>query len=213
MTQRPHRVRLHIPTQGRLGTSRAARLGGLALAPVLVLALACAGRQSEDPAAGSDSDEPALGPLAGAPAWVTQDCRQEFEGASVICGVGSVTGVKSASLARNTAMARGRTEIARFLSIEVRSVLVDYQGQKGGEIEQEIEERSKQITDMTLSGTRLTNDYLARDGTYYALMALDLDTFTRSVQAADSLDAPLKDALITNATKAFSAREGEVSRY
>jgi hypothetical protein len=144
---------------------------------------------------------------------VKGDCRSEFEDQPVICGVGSVSGVSSPSLARNTAMARGRTEIARYLSTEVKSVLRDYQGVREGATEQEIEERSTQISEMTLNGSRMVSYHLGEDGTYYALMALELEAFASAVERAESIDEPLKEALIKHAEKAFSSRDGETSRY
>src|SRR5690606_7740636 len=110
---------------------------------------------------GKKGDESAEGekidPLEGAPVWVKQDCRDHFKDEPVICGVGSVSGVDSPSLARNTAMARGRTEISRYLSIEVKSIIRDYQATKGGKTEQEIEDESHQISEMTLSGSRMAS--------------------------------------------------------
>src|SRR5689334_17800746 len=86
---------------------------------------ACGG--SAEPAAAHSA-------LAGAPAWVTGDCRKHFgqTASEVICGVGAVSDVKSPTLARNAAMGRGRTEIARYLEVRVKAILTDYQAQGGG---------------------------------------------------------------------------------
>jgi hypothetical protein len=158
-------------------------------------------------------DEKQDDPLVGAPNWVLADCRDHFADQAVICGVGSVTGVSSASLARNTSMARGRTEISRYLSTEVKSVLRDYQGASEGKNEQEIEERSTQISEMTLSGSRMAGHFRAKDGTHYALMVLELDSFKQSIEASSSIDEELKRALMEHANTAFSVRDSEVSRY
>ncbi len=194
-------------------TSSSARivslLSWLALSSSLALS-ACGGTSGKDP---KEPQADPNDPLAGAPAWVTGDCGQHFEGKSVLCGVGTVSGVKSPSLARNTAMARGRTEIARYLTVQVKSVLTDYQAQVGGSTEQEIEERSEQISEMTLSGSRMAAYHIAKDGTYYALMALELESFKDSVEGASGIDAELKQALVENATKTFSVRDSEVSPY
>lgn len=162
---------------------------------------------------GNDAAEEKVDPLEGAPVWVKQDCRDHFKDEPVICGVGSVSGVDSPSLARNTAMARGRTEISRYLSIEVKSIIRDYQATKGGKTEQEIEDESHQISEMTLSGSRMAAYFQGKDGTYYALMVLELDAFKDSVEASSTIDQALKEALINNANKAFSVRDSEVSRY
>lgn len=162
---------------------------------------------------GKEGEEEKVDPLEGAPIWVTQDCRDHFKDEPVICGVGSVSGVDSPSLARNTAMARGRTEISRYLTTQVRSIITDYQAQKGGKTEQEIEDQSTQISEMTLSGSRMASYFIGKDGTYYSLMVLELDAFKESVEASSTIDQELKQALIDNANKAFSVRDSEVSRY
>lgn len=151
--------------------------------------------------------------LAGSPDWVRGDCRKAFEGKSVLCGVGTVSGVSSPSLARNTAMARGRTEIARYLQVEVKSVLTDYQAAKGGVIEQKIEDQSIQIAEMTLGGSRMAEYWIGKDGTYYALMALEFESYSSALANASNLDPPLRDALVEHARKSFSSRDTEVSRY
>jgi hypothetical protein len=73
----------------------------------LTFTSACALRQSAAELAAPD--------LTGLPAWAEGDCRAAFGGRPVVCGVGVVSGVGSPSLARNAAMGRGRTEIARYL--------------------------------------------------------------------------------------------------
>lgn len=167
---------------------------------------ACGG--SAEPAASNNA-------LAGAPAWVTGDCRKHFGQTAneVICGVGAVSDVKSPTLARNAAMGRGRTEIARYLEVRVKSILTDYQAQAGGVSEQVIEENSKQITDVTLSGTRMADYWVAPDGTYYALMTLGLTEFRTSVEQVQGISEPVRQVVLQNATKAFAVHDDETSRY
>lgn len=169
--------------------------------------------------AGCGSSEPAKPPpqtpgsIDGAPPWVTGDCRKHFGTQQVICGVGSVSGVTSPALARNAAMGRGRTEIARYLQVRVKSILTDYQAVKGGANEQVIEENSKQITDMSLSGTRMAEYFIAPDGTYYALVTLGIDEFKSTIAQAPGIEEPIRQTLLENAGKAFSVHDDETSRY
>lgn len=198
------------------GRSRRPSLNLLVLSLVLSSMTACGSSNQEgakNGKGGKEGEEEKADPLEGAPIWVTQDCRNHFKDEPVICGVGSVSGVDSPSLARNTAMARGRTEISRYLTIEVRSIITDYQAQKGGKTEQEIEDQSTQISEMTLSGSRMASYFIGKDGTYYSLMVLELDAFKESVEASSTIEQELKQALIDNANKAFSVRDSEVSRY
>lgn len=172
---------------------------------------ACGGSSSQSTANTPGSQMSAS--VAGAPAWATGDCRKYFGEQAVICGVGTVSGVSSPSLARNAAMGRGRTEIARYLQVRVKSILTDYQAAKGGLTEQVIEDNSKQITDMTLSGTRMAEYWIAPDGTYYALMTLGLEEFKSSIQQAPNIQEPIRQAVLASAGKAFSVRDDETSRY
>lgn len=185
---------------------------------VLGAALVGCGGQAKEPETGgagasTTTTQTMNEALAGSPEWVRGDCRKSFEGKSVLCGVGTVSGVSSPSLARNTAMARGRTEIARYLQVEVKSVLTDYQAAKGGVIEQKIEDQSIQIAEMTLGGSRMAEYWIGKDGTYYALMALEFESYSSALANAPDLDPPLRDALVERARKSFSSRDTEVSRY
>jgi hypothetical protein len=167
----------------------------------------CGSSESTKPAPKTPSS------IEGAPSWVTGDCRKHFGNQQVICGVGSVSGVTSPALARNAAMGRGRTEIARYLQVRVKGILSDYQAVKGGANEQVIEENSKQITDMSLSGTRMAEYFIAPDGTYYALVTLGVDEFKSTIAQAPGIEEPIRQTLIENASKAFSAYDDETSRY
>jgi hypothetical protein len=178
-------------------------------------ALGCGSKKPAEDAKAKEAEQQAKDkdPLAGAPAWVTADCRDHFEGEPVICGVGAVSGVESPSLARNTAMARGRTEIARYLKTQVTSIITDYQAAKGGTTEQSIEDQSTQVAEMTLSGSRLASYFIGKDGTYYGLMVLEMKQFVTSVGQATTIDPGLRQALVQNAQKTFSARDTETSPY
>jgi hypothetical protein len=168
----------------------------LTLITGLTLVTACGG--SAEPAAANNA-------LAGAPSWVTGDCRKHFGQSAepVICGVGAVSDVKSPTLARNAAMGRGRTEIARYLEVRVKSILTDYQAQAGGVSEQVIEENSKQMAEY----------WVGSDGTYYALMTLGLTEFKTSVEGLQGISEPVRQVVLQNATKAFAIHDDETSQY
>ena len=103
--------------------------------------------------------------LEGAPDWVIDGHGGDND---KVYGVGSVNGTRNVGLARSAAQGRGRTAIARSMEVIVKSMLKDYQASAtGGEEfmlaasdEQYIEDTSKQITDMTLSGTIQENKAL-----------------------------------------------------
>lgn len=158
--------------------------------------------------------------LAGAPCWVSQGgacLHKDSAKPRFVYGVGSVTGTRDAGLAREAALARARTGIARTLQTQVRAMLKDYQststGGPGFAIEasddQHITDVSRQITDLTLSGTELTDSWVSRGGTVYALCRLDVDGFKGTVQRMGELSEAVRKAVIERADKAFEELDRE----
>jgi hypothetical protein len=152
--------------------------------------------------------------FAGAPNWVIQGCHG-YDGESMstkLCGVGSFRGSSNISLARTAAMARGRTEIARSLGVKVRSMLKDYQatttgGAEFGESasdEQHVVDVSKQITDISLTGTEIRDTWISNSGTYYTLMVLDVEQFEESVSGMRRLSESVRKAITERAEAAFA---------
>jgi LPP20 lipoprotein len=147
--------------------------------------------------------------LEGAPDWAV---KGHGDDKAKVYGVGSVTGTANVALARSTAEARGRTAIARSLQIKVKSMLKDYQASTtGGEEynkaaydEQYIEDTSKQITDLTLSGTIREDTWIAKTGTYYVLMALDVKHFKDAVGSMKTLSEDIRAAVQERADHAFA---------
>jgi hypothetical protein len=168
----------------------------------------CAGTRPKPPATVVREE------LAGAPCWVTRGggCYfKEAERAKYICGVGSVGGTRNVGLAREAAMGRARTEIARSLAVRVTSMLKDYQATTTGGVEfgtsaadeQHITDVSKQITDMTLSGTEIVDSWTSDSGTYYALCRLNVDGFKDTVRRMTALSESVRQAVVDRADKAF----------
>ncbi len=157
--------------------------------------------------------------LVGAPEWVIQGCSG-FSGESKstkLCGVGSFNGSRNVTLARTAAMARGRTEIARSLGLKVRSMLKDYQATTTGGAEfgtaandeQHVVDVSKQITDMSLTGTEIKDTWISNSGTYYTLMVLDVEKFEQSVGQMKQLSETLRKAITDRAEQAFAELDDE----
>ena len=146
--------------------------------------------------------------LKGAPDWVLNGRGKDKDR---IYGLGSVAGTRNVALARTTAQGRGRTEIARSLQLKVESMLKDYQSTTtGGEYfgkhaadEQHIEDVSRQITDLTLNGTRQEKNWVSNTGTLYVLMSLDVDSFRGAVQSMGQLDEEVRAAVVDRSEKAF----------
>jgi len=157
--------------------------------------------------------------FVGAPGWVIQGCRAHWDDdEGMICGIGSAGGSRNVSLMRTTAIGRGRTEIARTLSTQVKAMLKDYAstttgGQEFGRAandEQHIVDVSKQITDMSLSGTEMADSWISQTGTYYALVALDVEKFSDAVSRMDQLSESVRRAVVERAKDSFSELNQEI---
>jgi hypothetical protein len=182
--------------------------GLFAVAVSLMVCSGCAATKPKPPATVVHEE------LAGAPCWVTKGggCYfKEPDRAKYVCGVGSVGGTRNVGLAREAAMGRARTEIARSLAVRVASMLKDYQATTTGGAEfgtsaadeQHIVDVSKQITDMTISGTEIVDSWTSGTGTYYALCRLDVDGFKDAVRRMKNLSESVRQAVVDRADKAF----------
>jgi hypothetical protein len=156
----------------------------------------------------------------GAPDWVTKGCASYIKDSKIICGVGSIGGTRDPSLARTTAVGRARTEMARTLQTKVIAMLKDYQATTtGGEYfgksasdEQHVVDVSKQITNTTLSGTEQNNSWISDNGTYYALVILNVEKFKDVVENMNSLPESVRKAVVERADKAFEKLDIEIDK-
>lgn len=162
------------------------------------------------------------GELEDAPEWVRKGCGAFWDDDEEkrICGVGSVGGTRNAGLARSGAVARARAEIARTLQVQVEAMLKDYQatttgGQEFGSAaadDQHLVDVSRQITDMTLSGTELVDSWISESGTFYALVALDAERFKEAVGKMQNLSESVRRAVIERADRAFEDLDRQLER-
>ena len=155
----------------------------------------------------------------GAPEWVTRGCNAFWGDDDVarVCGVGAMSGTRNVALARSAAMGRARSEIARSLQTRVRAMLKDYHSTTtGGDEfgiaaadEQAIDDVSKQITSMTLSGTTLQDTWISQNGTLYTLVALDVERFNESMDQMTTLSETIRQAVRQRASQAFRELDEE----
>jgi hypothetical protein len=149
-----------------------------------------------------------------APAWIKKSCGAFFgDKKRAICGVGIVAGMTNPGLASAAAESRGRAQIARVLNTRVKNMMKDYQsGVQGGpgnklSNEQYLTATTKDITSMSLSGVRLEDTWASSDGTLFALMILDLDSFRDQVKNMSQLDEQVRKVITENAEKSFAEME------
>lgn len=147
--------------------------------------------------------------LVGAPGWVTQGCAARM---NRICGVGSAGGDQNSALRRTAAIGRARTNIARSLQSRVNAMLADYAASTEGEPdfglasseEQHLADVSKQITNVTLAGTEVTDTWVSKDATLYALVTLDVAKFADTVSRMNQLSEDVRKAVVERADESFS---------
>jgi len=152
--------------------------------------------------------------LDGAPEWVLKGHDDNDE---TLSAIGSTTGTNNVSLARSSALGRARTELSRQLTLSIKAMLKDYQatitgGGAFGEAaddEQYIEDVSKQMTEINLSGTRQEETWISKTGTYYVLVSLDIESFKDTVQRMGDLSEEVRQAVAERADKAFAELEAQ----
>lgn len=163
-------------------------------------------------ACGKPSPKTALeAEMQGLPPWALGKCQETLKNKDALCASGSVQGMSSVSLARSAAEGRARTELSRVLSVRVKSMLKDYQSAAQGgpenetSSEQYIEDTSKQITDVTLSGSQVEETFVSETGTFWALVVLDVNAFKDSLQKANDLSEAVRAGIIERADRAFQS--------
>lgn len=185
------------------------------LAAGLVLSAGCAGTTTPP------SIETVMGKeMDGAPNWVKGKGCPDGDKNKAICSVGSMGGTRNVSLARETAIERARVQMARTLQDKVTAMLKDYQatttgGQEFGTSaadEQHVRDVSKTVTDMTISGSEIIDSWVSNTGTYYALVALDVEKFKDTVNKIQNLSESVRKAVIERADKAFEELDTEIEK-
>ena len=178
-----------------------------------VLSLACCGGGQQVSIPNAVNNE-----FVGAPVWVTGNCAKYLK-KDTVCATGSTGGTRNASLARSAAEADGRTNIARILQTQVKSMIKSYAATTTGGAEfgkeandeQHIENVSKQLTDMTLSGVTDEETWISSSGTFYALMSLDVAAFKAKVSGMGQLSEAVRRAVVERADKAFGELNAETA--
>ena len=100
------------------------------------------------------------------PAWVNDSGASRADYGEVIYGVGSVSNVNNASLARRTSDSRARREVASTLRVNVQGVLKDYMksvsdgNPEDNEEGQVIEDVARTIVDEVLIGCQVVDRYI-----------------------------------------------------
>lgn len=164
---------------------------------------------------------PKVPPAAQTPAWILKGSAAfNDKGIRVFYGVGSVSGVTNKALARSAAENRARAEAGKILETYITSLMRDYMASTTGAAEvtamsatteeQYVEQAVKTFSAATLSGVEVIDTWIdPSDGTVYALVKMDINSFRNSIDKAKELNAEVRDFVRQNAEKAFDRIETE----
>jgi len=138
-------------------------------------------------------------PMKDVPEWFLTVPEAE----DALYGVGMAK-KQNPSLARKSAIARARDDIASQVQTKVSGMIKDFMQESGvGENAQALEftqSVSKQVTDISLQGSTVKEIYPANDGTMYALVEYPLNSLRQSTLS----EAQKQEALYNE----FKAQQG-----
>ncbi len=166
--------------------------------------------------AGSVSISPEPDPLAAAPDWLIEGCRihpseagrPHRDDAQLVCGIGSAGPDRNPIAARQTAIARARSSIARTIEVTIESLV---------RIDDETESASDgilrsivhQLTSTTLPACQLESVWQAPSGEVFALVSLRVsrlqESLQQSLQDHQAIPSATREDLARRAATAFAA--------
>ena len=190
-----------------------------AAAARVVLAGLCASLAVGSGCASSGEPEPQMPAMsveeemASAPDWTRGGCgaTPARDGRARLCAVGSATRVHDVGRGRTTAIVRARAEIARSLETKLRAILEDHRaataktGDSGSAGAQGLPAADipRQITDMSLAGTRIERLWISPRNSVFVLVVLDVARFERSLAKMTQLPEPVREAVGKGTRAAF----------
>jgi hypothetical protein len=145
--------------------------------------------------------------LAGAPDWLTRDCRSHWKTASerreVVCAVGSAGPHRNRSAARETAVARARTAIARSIEVTIES-LVRLEDESKASESHDLKTIVHQLSSASLAGCEVVAVWRAQSGTVHALVSLSVARVQQSVRESTAMPARAREDIALRAAEAFA---------
>jgi hypothetical protein len=191
---------MNSPLQARVCNAFWSSLLSVAIAVIGVIgAVGCAGPRAAPP----ERD-----PLAGAPDWVTSGCRVHWQDrkteASVICGIGSAGPDRNPLAARETAVARARSAIARSIEVTIESVVRLESGDHAAN-DGVLRSIVHQLTSTSLPACRVETVWLAGTGEVFALVSLRVSKLQQSLRRNPDLSPAAREDLAQRAASAFAA--------
>ena len=174
----------------------------------LVVASGCASNEAI-PRSPYASPPPREASLDRAPGWLVRGCRAWLANPAgdegVVCGIGSAPAYRDRVAARETAIARGRAEIARSLEVTIESLVRLTEPGANHVGDGELESIVHQLSSTSMRGLQVTDVWRADTGETYALVALDVELVAQSMRDHPRLATNALDDLAARAAAAFAA--------
>ncbi len=180
-------------------SARSAFWCSLFVVSILASALGCA-----SPAAAPDNKDP----LAEAPDWVTKGCRVHWQDQAdevkVVCGIGSAGPNRNPLAARETAITRARSAIARSIEVTIES-LVRLESGRDASNDGVLRSIVHQLTSTSLPACRVESVWRAQSGEVFALVSLRVAKLQQSLRQNRTLSPAAREDLAQRAAHAFAA--------
>ena len=120
--------------------------------------------------------------FANAPKWVLNPAMEK-----TLCAAGSAkVGPAGMQFARTEALANGRDELARIISVKVKNLVSNFAGATGIGDDQTVDKVSKQVSkqvaSQTLNGSRQKDLWVSPGGDVYILVVIDPEVVKEAVK-------------------------------
>lgn len=171
----------------------------------IAIATGCATSPEQSTSNSRQRTRPPEESFAEAPTWVSGDCRAFWEKTDdrrrLVCGVGSAPANRNRVRARETAIARARSEIARSLQVTIENIVRLEDHEDGSS---DFDSIVDQLSSASLRGCRTERVWRSASGEYHALVSLDVTRVQGSVRGAQKLPPATRESIAKRAEDAFA---------
>lgn len=134
-----------------------------------------------------------------------------------MCGVGHAPSNRNRLAARDTAVARARSEIARSVTVTIENLVRLEDGRRGSD-DGELRSIVHQLTSASLPGCQIESIWESSTGETHALVSLEVTKVQRSVRRVATLSPSERDDLARRTAEAFArldedAHSGETAPH
>jgi hypothetical protein len=167
----------------------------------------CAGSSGRSNPSTAQIEPPAAESYENAPNWITAGCRahwpDQVEREQIVCGIGSAAANRNRVAARDTAVARARSAIARSIEVTIES-LVRLEDDSRSTTDGYLRSIVHQLSSASLPGCQVEAIWHSNTGAVHALVSLQVVKVQQSVRNSRSLTPAAREDLARRAADAFA---------